>query len=205
MKEENLHSEELTFTIGNQVWMTKNLNVDKFRNGDLIPEVKKISEWERADRKRLPAWCYYDNDPLNGDRYGKLYNWHAVNDPRGLAPEDWKIPSEEEWEEMFSCIKERRAAGEKIDFINLWSGQVGNSKKSNKKKLYSDILGGYRVEEAYENLGFEKIESLCHYWTSTRVGDKDDNWAQCYNLEKDGMSGTYNSCGQGNYVRCLKV
>jgi uncharacterized protein (TIGR02145 family) len=64
-----------TVTIGNQVWTTKNLNVDKFRNGDPILEVKTDEEWLKAGENKQPAWCYYNNDPANGEKYGKLYNW----------------------------------------------------------------------------------------------------------------------------------
>ena len=74
----------------------KNLNLDKFRNGDIIPEAKTNEEWSAADTNKNPAWCYYDNDPANGEKYGKLYNWYAVNDSRGLAPEGYKIPTIEE-------------------------------------------------------------------------------------------------------------
>jgi uncharacterized protein (TIGR02145 family) len=61
--------------IGNQTWMLKNLDVDTFRNGDAIPEVKTEEEWIRAGKKKQPSWCYYDNDPTNGEKHGKLYNW----------------------------------------------------------------------------------------------------------------------------------
>jgi uncharacterized protein (TIGR02145 family) len=79
--------------IGNQTWMSKNLNVDKFRNGDVIQEAKDENSWTKAEKERKPVWCYYDFDPTNGVLYGKLYNWYALNDPRGLAPDGWKIPS----------------------------------------------------------------------------------------------------------------
>jgi hypothetical protein len=46
-----------TVTIGDQVWMTKNLNVDKFRNGDPIPEAKTNEEWIKAGENKQPAWC----------------------------------------------------------------------------------------------------------------------------------------------------
>jgi uncharacterized protein (TIGR02145 family) len=85
--------------IGDQEWMPINLDVDRFRNGDLIPHVESDEEWEKAGENEQAAWCYYDNDPENGKKYGKLYNWFAVNDPRGLAPEGWHVPSKEEWEE----------------------------------------------------------------------------------------------------------
>jgi hypothetical protein len=83
--------------IGNQVWMSENLNVDRFRNGDPIPHVRSNQEWSRAGRNRQPAWCYYNNDEAIGAKYGKLYNWYAVNDPRGLAPKGYHIPNNEEW------------------------------------------------------------------------------------------------------------
>lgn len=82
-----------TVKIGNQEWVIENLNVDCFRNGDAIPEVKSHKEWIIAGREEKPAWCYYDNDLANGERYGKLYNWFAVMDPRVLSPEGFHIPS----------------------------------------------------------------------------------------------------------------
>ena len=83
--------------IGNQEWMTRNLDVDRFRNGDFIPHVELYEEWEKVGENGQPAWCYYKNSPENGKKYGKLYNWFAVNDPRGLAPEGWHVPTYEEW------------------------------------------------------------------------------------------------------------
>ena len=103
-----------TVTIGTQVWMTKNLNVDKFRNGDPIPEAKTYEEWTEATENREPAWCYYDNNPDNGDRYGKLYNWYAVHDPRGLAPEGWKIPSDDDWSRLTDFLGGKGVAGAKM-------------------------------------------------------------------------------------------
>ena len=70
-----------TVTIGEQTWMAENLNVSKFRNGDEIPEAKTNEEWIKAGNEGKPAWCYYENIPANGEKYGKLYNWYAVTDP----------------------------------------------------------------------------------------------------------------------------
>src|SRR5262245_42075520 len=80
--------------IGKQVWKIKNLNVSHYRNGDPIPQVKNNAKWAALT---TGAWCWYNNDSANGAVYGKLYNWYAVNDPRGLAPEGWHIPSDGEW------------------------------------------------------------------------------------------------------------
>ena len=86
--------------IGDWYWSTENLKVSKFRNGDSIAEAKTAEQWVKAGEAQKPAWCYYDNDPINGKRYGKLYNWYAVSDPRELAPVGWHIPSDVEWEDL---------------------------------------------------------------------------------------------------------
>ena len=93
-----------TVTIGTQVWMTKNLDVSTFRNGEIIPEAKTSEEWEAAGKNKQPVWCYYDNDPKNGEIYGKLYNCYAVDDSRGLAPAGWHVPTVEEWKVMYDNI-----------------------------------------------------------------------------------------------------
>lgn len=106
-------------TIGNQVWMIKNLNVDKFSNGDPILLAKTDEEWEKAGENGQPAWCYYENDPANGEKYGKLYNWFAVNDTRGLAPAGWHIPGDAEWETLEDVLG--TYAGKKMKSKNGWS------------------------------------------------------------------------------------
>lgn len=91
--------------IGTQTWMSRNLNVDKFRNGDVIPQVKTAEEWTKAGENKEPAWCYYGNDSVKGIEYGKLYNWYAVNDPRGLAPAGWHLPTEDEWSSLYNYLR----------------------------------------------------------------------------------------------------
>ena len=78
-----------------QTWTLKNLDVCTYQNGDTITEVKNINTLKNI---KTGAWCYYNFDPKNGKKYGKLYNWFAVNDPRGLAPKGFHIPSDIEYE-----------------------------------------------------------------------------------------------------------
>ena len=82
-----------TVKIGDQVWMADNLNVKYFNNGDLIPQAKTKEEWYEACKNEQPVWCYYDNNSSIGAKCGKLYNWYAINDSRGLAPKGFHIPS----------------------------------------------------------------------------------------------------------------
>ncbi len=82
--------------IGQQVWMAENLNVDRFNNGDPIPEAKSPEEWAKAAAAKTPAGCYWGNVLANGKAYGRLYNWYAVADSRGLAPPGFHVPTKEE-------------------------------------------------------------------------------------------------------------
>ena len=87
-------------TIGTQVWMLKNLDVDHYRNGDPIPQVTDNDTWANLS---TGAWCYYNNDPVLGNIYGKLYNYYALMDPRGLTPTGWHIPGNE-WGILFEYV-----------------------------------------------------------------------------------------------------
>lgn len=104
--------------IGRQVWMAENLNVDRFQNGDLIPQVKTNDEWHAAGQQGKPAWCYFNNNTENGARWGKLYNWYAVTDRRGLAPKGWHIPSAAEWEKLSRYLGKK--AGKKLKSTSGW-------------------------------------------------------------------------------------
>jgi uncharacterized protein (TIGR02145 family) len=98
-----------TVTIGTQVWMVSNLNVSTFRNGVEIPEVQDKDAWYKAGYNKQPAWCFYNNDPKNGVKYGKLYNWYAVVDSNGLCPQGWHVPSDKDWETLVSYLGENPA------------------------------------------------------------------------------------------------
>lgn len=90
-----------SITLCNQTWMLYNLNVSTYRNGDPIPQVTDPIQWNSLT---TGAWCYYNNDPSTEATYGKLYNWYAVNDPRGLAPAGWRIPNNSDWSSLESCL-----------------------------------------------------------------------------------------------------
>jgi uncharacterized protein (TIGR02145 family) len=88
-------------TIGDQIWSEFNLDVTTYRNGDPIPEVTDPTAWGNLT---TGAWCYYANNSANGPIYGKLYNWYAVNDPRGLAPWGWHVPTLTEWNTLAGAV-----------------------------------------------------------------------------------------------------
>jgi len=104
------YGNELTFVtkgtvdevvIGTQTWMTKNLNVSTYRNGDPIMQVTDTATLKTIE---TGAWCYYRFDSSKGAVYGKLYNAYAVTDPRGLAPAGWHIPRESDWNKLIAFL-----------------------------------------------------------------------------------------------------
>jgi len=86
-----------TIKIGKQVWTVQNLNVERYRNGDLIPQIKDENKLQNTT---TGAWCYFWNNKEKDKLFGKLYNWYAVTDPRGLTPKGWHIPNDNEWLEL---------------------------------------------------------------------------------------------------------
>ena len=188
-----------TITIGTQVWTTKNLDVATFRNGDPIPQAKTNEEWEKAGENQQPAWCYYDNDPANGEKYGKLYNWYAVNDSRGLAPVGYHIPSDAEWTKLTDFLGGEEVAGTKMKSTDFWADDEGNSGNGTNESGFSGLPGGYRgVYGTFFVIGEDGS------WWSSSESDTDKTWSRYldyfygdvtrYSLDKqDGFS-----------VRCLR-
>lgn len=117
--------------IGSQIWTTRNLNEGRFANGETILNAKSDEEWLRAGANQQPAWCYFENNPENGPKYGRLYNWYAVTDPRGLCPAGWHVPDEEEWTllidelgvyESTIALKAEMKAAEEVRFVEVGGG-----------------------------------------------------------------------------------
>lgn len=190
-------SEEIT--IGKQVWMTENLNVDTFRNGDPIPHARTNIEWERAMEKGEPAWCYYDNDPANGEKYGKLYNWYAVNDPRGLAPEGWKIPSVEDWSRLRDFLGGDSVAGKKMKFTDFWADHQGESGNGTNESGFSGLPGGLR----YGDGSFEDAGHVGFWWLSPSHPTDYPRY-RILSKNTDGAHGGFGNKERGLSVRCLR-
>jgi uncharacterized protein (TIGR02145 family) len=184
-----------TVKIRNQIWMTENLNVDQFRNGDLIPEAKTETEWELAGKNEQPAWCYYDNDPMNGEKYGKLYNWYAVNDSRGLAPKGYHVPSDFEWTTLTTYLGGENIAGAKIKSTNGWDE---NSKGTNSSG-FSGLPGGCR----YSDGSFSLIGGNLYLWNSSE-NDENNAWSISADYYLAQVYRNSEIKTNGFSVRCLK-
>lgn len=143
-------------TIGTQTWMSHNLQVTTYRNGDPIPQVTMA----QLATTTTGAWCYYNNDPANGPIYGKLYNWYAVHDPRGLAPLHWHVPSAAEWDVLTNFLGGPNIAGGKLkDRGTIW---VAPNLIVNPDSYFKALPGGF----CGNGVDVEKGASA-NFWTST--------------------------------------
>jgi uncharacterized protein (TIGR02145 family) len=83
-----------TVVIGTQDWMAENLKVTRFLDSTSIAMVADSFAWSSLT---TPAYCNYNNEEKNASTYGRLYNWLAIDDPRGVCPSGWHVPTRSEW------------------------------------------------------------------------------------------------------------
>lgn len=178
-----------TVTIGKQIWMKTNLDVDRFRNADLIPEAKTDEEWIIAGRSKKPVWCYYNNDPKNNS---KLYNWYAVNDPRGLAPEGWHIPTLAELKILGNAVCNEGSA---LKAIVQGERDVAGTNISG----FSALLAGCRDR----NGTFFNLSRIATFWSSTEYDAMEAYYLYLY-YDDSNITLYYYPKGNGFSVRCLK-
>ena len=178
-------------TIGNQAWTTKNLDVATYRNGDVIPQVQEQSTWASLT---TGAWCYYGNDASNGTKYGKLYNWYAVNDPRGLAPNGYHIPTDAEWTKLRDYLGGESEAGTKMKSSTGWDSNGNGTNSSG----FAGFPGGYRGG----NGTFRSIGRNGYWWSATESGAYDAWYRVLYYLNGY-VSRGFNYEQNAFSVRCL--
>lgn len=187
-----------TVTIGNQQWMTKNLDVVKYRNGDVIPEVTDLTTWKNLT---TGAWCYYNNDPANGAIYGKLYNWYAVNDPRGLAPAGSHIPSLNELNILSTYLGGIDIAGGKMKTTGTTYWTTPNAGATNESG-FTGLPGGFRNVD-----GFSTLNTTGWFWTATISNSLSGQAHMAFiNNTTDNLSAntTVRPYLNGLSVRCIK-
>ncbi len=179
-----------TVTIGTQAWTTKNLDVATYRNGDVIPQVQDQNAWASLS---TGAWCYFNNDGSNGTKYGKLYNWYAVNDPRGLAPAGFHIPSDAEWTILTDylggtapCTKMKSSTG--WDFNGNGTNSSG----------FAGFPGGYRGSSG----AFYGIGRNGGWWSATE-GSSYNAWYRNLNFNDGSVSRDDFYKQDAFSVRCL--
>ena len=188
--------------IHGQRWKTTNLAVSHYRNGDRIPQVKRTKDWRALT---TGAWCWYNNDSATGAVYGKLYNWYAVNDPRGLAPTGWHVASNAEWDTLIAHLGGYYAfAGGRLKDTGTIEAGTGlwyapNAYATNKTG-FTGLPGGDRANDGtFANVGYHA------FWWSSTPSDMYHATIYLLNYDEGGIhkgGGFDDRCGFS--VRCIK-
>ena len=180
-----------TIRIGTQCWMQSNLKVSKYRDGYNIPNITDNNQWNLTN---TGAWCNYNNAPGNGTTYGKLYNWYAVNDSRGLCPTGWHVPSDEEWSTLEIYLGP--SAGGKLKSTTGWySSNIGATNSSG----FTAMPGGARDASG----GFSIVGEYGFWWSSSDAGSG-SAWSRTLYFYGAGVDSYNFGSRYGFSVRCVR-
>ena len=147
---------------------------------------------------KQPAWCYYENNSKNGEKYGKLYNWYAVNDARGLAPEGWHIPADKEWSTLINFLGGKDNACQKMKSVKGWDENMIGDGNGTNESGFDGLPGGLCLDiGSFIDVGYGG-----NWWSST-FDDSNIAWGRTLSNEHDATR-EKNLKKNGLSVRCLK-
>ncbi len=187
-----------TIQIGNQLWMAENLKVTHYRNGDPIPHLTDNDDWTSTTNG---AYCYYNNNSANADTYGALYNWYAVDedDSRGLAPEGWHVPTDDDWQTLVDFLGGSSVAGGKMKETGTAHWISPNTGATNESG-FTALPGGYRY---YNNGYFGYIGYTAYFWSSTEY-DSNNAWNRLLYYDYSGVARYSYYKYYGFSIRCVR-
>jgi uncharacterized protein (TIGR02145 family) len=182
-----------TVQIGTQCWTQSNLKVSKYRNGDNISTGLTNTPWSSTSSG---AYAIYGNDNANDALYGKLYNWYAVNDSRGLCPVGWHVPSDAEWSTLTNSLGGASVAGGKMKSTTGWnSPNTGATNSSG----FTGLPGGFRGSGG----GFSNLGNYGYWWSSSDAGSG-NAWYRDLNYNTANAGRKYTVHRSGFSVRCAR-
>jgi uncharacterized protein (TIGR02145 family) len=197
-----------SIVINGQEWMQQNLAVTKYRNGDPIPTGLSDATWQGTTSG---AYAIYDNDAANNTIYGKLYNWYAVNDSRGLCPTGWHVPSDAEWSTFINYLDPNAAGGDV--FPNIAGGKMKSTgtiengdglwyspnEQATNESGFTGLPGGYRNSNGAVN----GIGNFGYWWSSTET-NSNDAWYRRLYYSNSNVYRTFTNKHFGFSVRCVR-
>ncbi|MCZ7555455.1 MAG: IPT/TIG domain-containing protein [Bacteroidia bacterium] len=191
-------------TIGTQVWMLRNLDVSTYRNGDTISQVTDPTAWNGLT---TGAWCYYNNDPAMGAIYGKLYNWYAISDPRGLAPTGWHVPSDEEWKTLEKTLGMSQSEVDATDWRGTDEGgkmkEIGTAHWMSPNTGATNSSGFTALPGGFRSGGKDYSVGSNGYWWSSSESGATKAWYRELGHSRARVSRGA-AKGNGFSVRCIK-
>jgi len=193
-----------TVIINGQEWMAENLKTTRYNNGEVIPNVTDSVAWIHLD---TGAWVNYKNLSDNDAVYGKLYNWHAVNNSMGLCPTGWHVPTDAEWTAMTGVFGSNIYVntGGKLKATTHWrSPNTGATNESG----FSGIPGGGR-KGGHGTFGsgystFVELGSIGYWWSSTQGSGTNNGRIRHLNYNSGDVFRTSSDKRDGFSVRCMR-
>lgn len=184
-----------TVTIGDQVWMKENLKVTKLNDGTDIPLVTDSDTWFQTSN---PGCSWYGNDEATyAATYGAMYNWYTVSTGE-LCPEDWHVPTDEEWTALTDYLGGEEVAGSKLKETGTQHWESPNTDATNETG-FTALPGGYRSNGGT----FYSIGSTGNWWTSS-AKDEIYVWNRRMNANLSNVSRGNSNKNFGFSVRCIK-
>lgn len=185
-----------TVSIGTQCWMKTNLKTTLYRDGSTIYTGLSNSAWGTTTSG---AYAIYDNNAANNDIYGKLYNFYAVADPRGLCPTGWHVPSDAEWTTLENFLGGATVAGGKLKAVSgLWTSP---NTDATDESGFSALPGGFRTYYIYGD--YSNVGNNGYWWESSETYT-DGAWNWFLNSNYGSSYRRYFNKQYGFSVRCLR-
>jgi len=195
-----------TVQIGEQCWFAENLRTELYRNGDFIPANLSDSEWSSTASGAVAVYgedsgCESyspDGDACDPawslNEYGRLYNWYAVDDARGLCPSMWHVPTDEEWIVMSDFLGGSSVAGYQMKTNYGWyNGGSGSNSIG-----YAGLASGFRrITGSFDNAG------ISGNWWSSSLSVSSAWYRDLDSVDSNLDRGTH-SQNFGFSVRCIK-
>ncbi|MFN4909926.1 MAG: FISUMP domain-containing protein [Flavobacteriales bacterium] len=167
-------------------WSVENLKLKHFKNGDPIPKATTKQDWITAFEQGRPAYCFYNNDSTLGEQFGYIYNWFALADPRGLAPEGTRVANQFDWDTLFMFTNSRLDPKTGVEPINtamksLTSDRLrstqgwSNARESFNMFNFNVLSGGYRLSDGT----FSGLGAVTGIWVrdTDSYGKTSKSWA----------------------------
>jgi uncharacterized protein (TIGR02145 family) len=180
-----------TITINGKEWFKENLKTTKYATGDSIENVPTAGDW---GLRTSGAWVYYNNDINNNNSLGKLYNWYAVTDVKGLCPTGWHVATDADWTSLTANYGLDAAAGNELKATTVWTIPNSNTNLSG----FGALPGGGRG-----GLDFGDLNNKGFWWTST-LFDASNSYARRLEYNTDTVIRYTESNKYGFSVRCVK-
>ena len=188
-----------TVVIGSQTWLQQDLRALHYMNGDPIEHVTDHQQWQQ---RTTGAYAYYDNDPTHGEVFGVLYNGYAAEDERGLCPQGFHIPSNDEWAVLFSELGGPAIAGAamKETGITHWADpNVGATNASG----FSGRGGGSRVViPGGTSITFTWLYTNSSYWSADEMSSTRKYCQWLHSKTRDVFQADWNKWS-GFSIRCV--